>query len=389
MSWLFSKALMDVYGNSPSSPGRVAEYSQVSCSGGEPSAPLSVMPTPHKFWRNDKTMEACDLSRFGLTCAVLTESRGVELLTSYLAAFPVRTFPRQAKERGLKVNAPDSGKSSRGSFAKYSRDSRSWKTHQFSLLGGLIEFSETWPRWGSMRDGAAYRLPTPSGLLAHRAWITNAREFGSSVPTPNVPSGGRVVGADAIWTSNCTAYKPDGKKIQVGLESFVRLPTPTASTGGAEGERPGRTNGPKLATAVRLPTPRGMDGAKGAVSATNTTKQRVSDGTANLPEFIQETLRLPTPHGFSPDGRSNGPSGNELGRAVNRMPTPIHSEARQGMQIRRDGAKGTQTSLTTEVGGSLNPPWVEWLMGWPIGWTDLKALETGKFQQWLRLHGGC
>ncbi len=28
--------------------------------------------------------------------------------------------------------------------------------------------------------------------------------------------------------------------------------------------------------------------------------------------------------------------------------------------------------------GSLNPNWVEWLMGWPIGWTDLNALATDK-----------
>ena len=37
--------------------------------------------------------------------------------------------------------------------------------------------------------------------------------------------------------------------------------------------------------------------------------------------------------------------------------------------------------------GLLNPPWVEWLMGWPIGWTDLQPLETVKFRQWLRSHG--
>ena len=37
--------------------------------------------------------------------------------------------------------------------------------------------------------------------------------------------------------------------------------------------------------------------------------------------------------------------------------------------------------------GTLNPTWVEWLMGWPLGWTDLNPLETDKFQQWLRSHG--
>jgi len=27
-------------------------------------------------------------------------------------------------------------------------------------------------------------------------------------------------------------------------------------------------------------------------------------------------------------------------------------------------------------GGSLNPQWVEWLMGFPEGWTDLSNSET-------------
>jgi hypothetical protein len=27
--------------------------------------------------------------------------------------------------------------------------------------------------------------------------------------------------------------------------------------------------------------------------------------------------------------------------------------------------------LTTTAGGSLNPAWVEWLMGFPPGWTDI------------------
>jgi len=38
------------------------------------------------------------------------------------------------------------------------------------------------------------------------------------------------------------------------------------------------------------------------------------------------------------------------------------------------------------VGGPLSPYWVEWLMGWPIGWTDLNPLETDKFQSWQQQH---
>lgn len=35
----------------------------------------------------------------------------------------------------------------------------------------------------------------------------------------------------------------------------------------------------------------------------------------------------------------------------------------------------------------LNPEWVEWLMGWPLGWTDLKPLGMDRFREWLRQHG--
>jgi len=62
--------------------------------------------------------------------------------------------------------------------------------------------------------------------------------------------------------------------------------------------------------------------------------------------------------------------------------------------INQDGTKRNrldqlprQIYHENQTGGLLNPNWVEWLMGWPVGWTDLKPLETDKFQQWQRLHG--
>jgi hypothetical protein len=32
--------------------------------------------------------------------------------------------------------------------------------------------------------------------------------------------------------------------------------------------------------------------------------------------------------------------------------------------------------LSSAIGGQLNPMWVEWLMGFPLGWTDLEDSET-------------
>ena len=35
----------------------------------------------------------------------------------------------------------------------------------------------------------------------------------------------------------------------------------------------------------------------------------------------------------------------------------------------------------------LHPWWIEMLMGWPTGWTDLKPLEMDRFHLWLQQHG--
>lgn len=55
-------------------------------------------------------------------------------------------------------------------------------------------------------------------------------------------------------------------------------------------------------------------------------------------------------------------------------------------RMERTGSKSGEC-LPQAIGGLLNPPWAEWLMGWPGGWTELRPLEMGKFQQWLRSHG--
>ena len=51
------------------------------------------------------------------------------------------------------------------------------------------------------------------------------------------------------------------------------------------------------------------------------------------------------------------------------------------------GAMARREAIAGGTNGQLNPTWVEWLMGWPLGWTDLKPLATARFQQWQHLHG--
>lgn len=144
MSWHFSRAL-------------VAEFSEQNCSDGEPCAPLKSSHTPDQFSSHDRTTGVSNHSLSGMTSEHLTDDLGTELLTWFLAAFPVRTFQQLDAEQESTASEAVSGPKCAAWFAKYDRDLCSWKTAQCSLLAGLDEFLETWPRAGSMRNGECFR----------------------------------------------------------------------------------------------------------------------------------------------------------------------------------------------------------------------------------------
>jgi len=277
MTWLISKALM----NSLCSQEQVAAFLEDTSSDGEQSVQSSGNPIPQAYCAPDKMKVFSRLSQFGMTYKPLTESRGKELLMSYLEDFRAKTSQPQEKVMDLTESEVECGEKWHGWLAKYDHNLCLWKTPQCSLLEEEQESLETLPKWGMTVNGLLWEQPM---LMPH----TKETECGLS----------------ANW------------------------------------------------------------------------------------------------------------------------PTPVHSEARQGLQIRREGKKGTQTSLSTAVltwptprtkgmcggsgswdllnknttieearlmgagnGGQLNPTWVEWLMGFPLGWTDLRPLEMLKYPSVPQPHG--
>ena len=85
----------------------------------------------------------------------------------------VRTLAQQEKARESLENEVDSGKKCGESLTKYDHVSHLWKTAQCSLFEESTEFSETWPKWGIMLDGAVSELRPPVNL----AYLE--KEFGS------------------------------------------------------------------------------------------------------------------------------------------------------------------------------------------------------------------
>jgi hypothetical protein len=66
--------------------------------------------------------------------------------------------------------------------------------------------------------------------------------------------------------------------------------------------------------------------------------------------------------------------------------TPKAQDSRHALRDRGKGNLGEQVS-GLHNGGKLNPLWTEWLMGWWIGWTDLKPLEMDKSPCVQQPHG--
>jgi len=170
MSWHYSRAL-------------VAGFTAGSCSDGDASAPSKSTPMLAPVSPRGKTTKPSSHSRFGMMFAVLTADHGAALLTSFLAGSPAKISALQARVPASNTaKNQDSGGNMLASFARWNRDSRSWKIPQLSLFEASTSCSVTWPRSGMMRDGVCFQRPT-SGRH------TSAKDYGSGlrgVPTPTV-----------------------------------------------------------------------------------------------------------------------------------------------------------------------------------------------------------
>jgi hypothetical protein len=185
-------------------------------------------------------------------------------LTSSVAVSHARTLALQESAPGSKDNAPRSGQSLPASLASLGPDGSWLRTlsgyFQQTLEGSSVRFSETWPKFGMMRDGACYRL---------QAWVLPIEGNGSS-----------------FW------------------------PTPRVSV----------LHGKAKATETH-----GWD----------------------LPAAVKDSLEE---------------------HPTMMWPTPMSQNWHSG-KTRAD--YGNSRPLQEAVNGQLNPPWVELLMGFPKGWTDL------------------
>jgi DNA (cytosine-5)-methyltransferase 1 len=113
-----------------------------------------------------------------------------------------------------------------------------------------------------------------------------------------------------------------------------------------------------LEAAVKfLPTPRSTDGTKGSRTEEGSRRELERGKNVDLGMVVK---LFPTP--AATDGKGAGKTGS-LGDRLD-------------YAAERGATKSNEYGSPPPTGGQLNPTWVEWLMGFPLGWTALDASET-------------
>ena len=257
----------------------------------------------------------------------------LESLTSSQEDFPAKIYQLQVFKKVL-PKKPDQVyfTNSSESYAWYDPDTLSWKTWQRSLIEGWTSFSGNFPKQGMMQNGQLYQQVLWEPVISD--------QDGGSLPTPTASD---VEGGVA-------------KDVQYKNGNFFRV--------NDKGER----WGVKLRDAVSiLPTPTTMD---------------------HLPQrSVDSMVKQVTKHR---KGRTNlanlreavNPETVQLFNKLQSLPTPTardYKDSGENMNYKKAAKKGRLPgviveSRSTQTGKdtNLNPHFVEEMMGYPIGWTDLK-----------------
>lgn len=250
----------------------------------------------------------------------------------------------------------------------YSRRLRSARA-----MSGNVSSSSRWP---TPDASVANDGEMPEAFLARRERVRLRRLNGNGMGTPlamasklwftpSVPNGGRRLPEEV----SPTGVTVDGRKRQVGLENQTRLwPTPTSRDHRSIHASPAtveRNARPLSEMVGQWPTPRAGDGEKGGPN------QAFGTGSVPLPALA---ARWRTPRAKEDSqyqyagGNKSKPSPTLLGQAFSH---PAQATSTLGEASCSDHR-------------TLNPRFVEWLMGWPPAWTNCECSAT-EWSRWSRL----
>lgn len=264
---------------------------------------------------------------YGLTCDPSTVERGVASWILLLAASRAKTYPWRGGVPGFTVSDPASTSSCCASWTSAERRWSSLRTSQ-ALFPTSEPSSVSLPREGSLRSGVCYlrpRLERPIDGSGGSVWATATSHERTHAPRA-VDHGEQLANQVDTWPTPTSRDHKDGAS-----------PSEAVPTNGLLGR-----------AAPRWQTPSVVD------SSGRDYTYPGGDKTKPFPTLVGQAYRHspqapPTP---MPGG------GSSSGGPTSRLLSPIE----EIHEMRR-----------------LNPNFVEWLMGWPIGWTACEPAVTASY----------
>ena len=238
-----------------------------------------------------------------------------------------------------------SGRSSGESFARLSPGGFWVKTSQdyvqVRLDGSLEEYSETWPRWGIMSGGVAGKLP-----ISEHPTIGNGSSLLPTVTTQEVEHPEmKISDTGRRKTKDNQNTHSIGLSDRIAMLPIINiLPTPSVC-GNYNRKGASKTSGNGLATAIKiLPT---------------VTTPRPHDNEETAGKFLQSQNQ------------------KDLTTIIAMLPPPCSCDYKGGTKkaVEAGNPKKKPDCEMQTNGLKLQPAFAEWMMGVPIGYTDLPHSE--------------
>jgi len=233
-------------------------------------------------------------------------------------------------------------------LAVYDHRLSCWKTCQLSLFEEESTWSERLPNWGMIANGVLFQLGDPR--VSERHTFGNGGSSLATLPTPR--AGHHHIENEELRKKRKEKHGNVPQSLGNSIVEQIRmgmLPTPTAS---------------QLHKPLRPLCPTERAGKHGIALV------------AALGEML-----LPTPTGDQRVKRYKQGGRSTLCAIMEMLPTPTANEHKyrlkgNSQQSKCLGAMTRRGELTNgEITGKdfqLNPRFVEEMMGFPIGWTDLE-----------------
>lgn len=331
----------------------------------------NLTPTARKSYKQELEMDGLMTPPSLETSKILSkEVMRKPMLDTLMLSAPASLDPvspsQPPVDEKVQMTVATCGPQQLNASAWYDHDTASWKTYQACFLVDTLElYSLTWPKAGMMQDGVFY----PQRKWEHRIVAIDSGLW----PTPKASIDG---------TSQKTLEMVRNGTAEARLCRVVLMPD--------KHPKPQRWEYPSVADAhPRALNRKGPYWGKGQKHLQAQVYNRMWPTPTKTNAGIgghwskDDTVRWTknnTPRRVNRQGTDGSVN---LARLVKMLPTPQKMDAKLGSNFamgKRYNSLSEYARKTDRIGGKLNPTWVEWLMGWPLGWTDLKPLEMGKYR---------